>query len=142
MHTFYNSQAEIEAVVRGFESCSTGKGGFRHTDHLTVAVWYLSVTNAEQATDRIRAGLLRFLDHHRVGRGKYNETLTLFWIQLVRQTLGEIAPGASLLEKCNHVLESLQDPEITFEYYSKELLWSDEARQSWVAPDLKAWKNF
>lgn len=141
MDSFYANEAEIEAVVRGFESRITDKGGFRHRDHLTVAVWYLSAKNPEQATDRMRAGLLRFLDHHGVGREKYNETPTVFWMDLVRQILSEIEPGAALAEKCNHVLESLQDPALTFEYYSKELLWSDDARQGWVAPDLKTWNK-
>ncbi len=142
MHSFYTSEVEIETVVQGFESCKTGKSEFKHRDHLTVAVWYLSATNTERATGSMRAGLLRFLDHHGVGREKYNETLTVFWMDLVSQTLREIEPGSSLVEKCNHVLESLQDPALTFEYYSKELLWSDDARKGWVEPDLKAWKQF
>jgi hypothetical protein len=142
METFYNNQAEIEAVVYGFESCKTGKGGFKHRDHLTVAVWYLSVTSLEQAIDRMRAGLLRFLDDHGVGRNKYNETLTVFWIELVCRTLKEIEPQISLVEKCNRVIEALQNPRLAFEYYSEELVWSEDARQRWVEPDLQAWKKF
>jgi len=66
MNTLYNNEAEIEVVVRGFESCKTGKGEFKHRDHLTVALWYLSVTSLEETIDRMRTGLLRFLDHHGV----------------------------------------------------------------------------
>ena len=141
MNTFYNNEAEIEVVVRRFESCKTGKGEFKHRDHLTVALWYLSVTSLEEAIDRMRAGLLRFLDHHGVDRKKYNETLTVFWIEMVWRTLNEIEPQTSLVEKCNRVIETLQNPDLAFEYYSAELMWSNEARTSWVAPDLKSWKK-
>ena len=142
MHTLYNNKAEIEAVVHGFESCKTGKGEFKHRDHLTVVVWYLSVTSREEAIDRMRSGLLRFLDHHGVDRKKYNETLTVFWIELVCRTLNEIKPQTPLVQKCNLVIVALQNPGLAFEYYSEELVLSDEARTSWVAPDLKAWKKF
>jgi hypothetical protein len=141
MNTLYNNEAEIEVVVRGFESCKTGKGEFTHRDHLTVALWYLSVTNLEEAIDRMRAGLLRFLDHHGVDRKKYNETLTVFWIEMVWRTLNEIEPDVPLVEKCNTVIKALQNPGLAFEYYSEELMWSDEARKSLVAPDLKGWKS-
>jgi N-formylglutamate deformylase len=142
MNTFYNNEAEIQVVVRGFESCETGKDEFKHRDHLTVALWYLSVTSLEEAIDRMRAGLLRFLDHHGVHRKKYNETLTKFWIEMVWRTLNEIEPQVPLVEKCNRVIEALQDPGLAFEYYSEELVWSDDARQRWVEPDLKPWRKF
>ena len=142
MNTLYNNKAEIEVVVRGFESCKTGKGEFTHRDHLTVALWYLSVTNLEEAIDRMRAGLLRFLDHHGVDRKKYNETLTVFWIEMVWRTLNEIEPDVPLVEKCNTVIEALQNPGLAFEYYSEELVWSDDARERWVEPDLKPWRKF
>jgi len=31
----------------------------------------------------------------------------------------------------------LGDLRLVFEYYSEELLWADETRNGWVAPDLK-----
>jgi hypothetical protein len=142
METFYNNEAEIKAVVHGFESCRSGKGEFKHRDHLTVALWYLSVTSLEEAIDRMRAGLLRFLDHNGVDRKRYNETLTVFWIEMVWRTLNEIEPQTSLVEKCNRVIEALQNPGLAFEYYSEELVGSDDARQRWVEPDLKPWRKF
>ena len=140
MKRFYATEAEIEAVVRGFESCETDKTNFKHRDHLTVAVYYLQGADIQQATERMRSALFAFLDHHGVDRKKYNETITVFWMALVSQVLSEGPPGLSLLENCNLVIESLQNAGgLQADYYSTTLLESDEARTAFVKPDLKAW---
>lgn len=136
MVNHYKTEAEIEAVVRGFESCSTAKSEFTHVSHLTVAVWYLRRSSVEPATEQMRASLFRFIDHHGI-EGKYHETLTMFWMIVVRKELDGLDPKLSLLEAANAVVETLSDSRLVFEYYSEELLWSDEARRVWVEPDLK-----
>jgi len=105
----YHSEDEIENVVRGFETCTTDKTAFKHREHLTVAVWYMQTLGREAALDRMRAGLLRFLDHHGVDPKKYSEPVTIFWIDRVAQQLDELGPQVSLLEKCNRVIESAAD---------------------------------
>jgi hypothetical protein len=135
MTNYYKSQSEIEAVVRGFETCSLGKDEFPHQAHLTVAVWYLTNSSLEQATDRMRAGLYRFLKHHGVGRQKYNETLTVFWMRAISAILKQLSSELSLLEVTNSAIECLTDSELAFECYSREVLMSNEAKQAWVEPD-------
>jgi len=134
---YYKKVREIEAVVNGFESCATAKDDFTHRSHLTVAAYYLHRSNEMDATKRMRAGLLRFLDHHGVGRAKFHETLTIFWMRTVWGFLERLDHGLPLLEATNAVIESLGDSRLVFEYYSEELLWADETRNVWVAPDLK-----
>ena len=104
MKRFQNEQ-EIEAVVTGFESCTTGVDDFSHLDHLTVAVWYLRDSTPEEAFRQMCLGLLRFLDHHGVGRAKYDEALTMKWIRLIHDTMEEMNPDLSLLEITNVVVE-------------------------------------
>lgn len=134
-HT-YRSEAEIEQVARGFESCITGKDNFSHQDHLAVAVWYLR-QDERQALNLMRASLHRFLDHYEC-RANYHETLTRFWILLVQRTLAAVAPNLPILEATNAVVNQLKDSRIVFEYYSKELVESPAARERWVEPDLQS----
>jgi len=134
---YYKSEEKIRAVVKGFESCATPKQDFKHRDHLTVAVWYLSHSTSEKAIQRMRSGLFRFLDHHGVGRAKYHETLTMFWIKLVQNGLEQMDQQASLVEMANAILERFTDPRVVFSYYSETRLQSAKAKQAWLEPDLK-----
>ncbi len=137
MAGYYTNVREIEAVVDGFESCTTAKDDFTHRSHLTVAAYYLHCFNQPDATQRMRSGLLRFLDHHGVGRAKFHETLTVFWIRALSALLERLDQKLPLLEMTNAVIKSLGDSRLVFEYYSEELLRTDETRNGWVAPDLK-----
>ena len=137
----YTHQDEIIANVEGFESCRTGKDGFKHKDHLVVAAFYLQQLSLVDAIRRMRTNLLQFLDHHQVDRQKYNETITVFWFELVADLLNKLPPDSTLVEKCNAVMESLDNSALAFEYYSREKLFSDEARTNFIAPDLKDWKS-
>jgi hypothetical protein len=103
----FSSENEIEDVVRGFETCVTDKSAFKHPEHLTVGVWYLQTLDTTAAVERMRTGLLRFVDHHGVPREKYNEAVTAYWIELIKKTLTELEPGASLVNQCNYVINSL-----------------------------------
>ena len=102
----FQSQDEIENVVRGFETCQTDADDFRHPQHLAVAVWYVHTMDRDSALDRMRCGLLRFLDHHGVDKGKYSEAVTVFWIDKIVAKLSELGPEVSLVEKCNTVLDT------------------------------------
>jgi len=133
----YTTTAEIISIVEGFESCRTDKDAFKHQHHLVVAVVYLQELSPSDAARRMRANLLHFLDHHQVDRGKYNETITVFWFELVTGVLKKLHNDATLVEKCNKVVESFNNTGVVFEYYSRERLFSDEARKSFVRPDLK-----
>jgi hypothetical protein len=100
----YQSEAEIQNVVRGFEACETGADDFKHSHHLVVAVSYLHAMDREAALERMRAGLLRFLEHHVGDTGKYSEAITVFWIDKIDATMNELGPDVSLVEKCNAIL--------------------------------------
>ena len=102
----YQSEAEIEEVVRGFETCETGGDDFKHRDHLVVAIWYLQTMDRQAALDRMRSGLLRFLNHHGGDTSKYSEAITSFWIERVAEKLSELGAEISLVEKCNRIVSS------------------------------------
>ncbi|HVI70479.1 MAG TPA: hypothetical protein VM656_03210, partial [Pyrinomonadaceae bacterium] len=102
----YHTDAEIENIVRSFETCETDKDAFKHRDHLLVAIWYVETLGREAALERMRSSLMRFLDHHGVDIKKYSERVTVFWIDKVAEKLKELGPEVSLVEKCNTIVRS------------------------------------
>ena len=149
MAVHYQNIDEIEAVVRGFECCSTGRDDFTHAGHLTVAAWYLHNYTFEEAAARMRAGLFRFLDHHGVGQEKYNETITFFWLKVVNafataqsgsrrgSTKEQELTAAQFVSLANELIQTFGDANLVFDYYSEGLIRSHEAKSAWLVPDLK-----
>lgn len=105
----YQSEEEIVAVVSGCENCTTGKEGFTHLSHLTVAAYYLCNSNPAETFEKMRVGLLRFLDHHGVDRAKYEDDVTWAWIRQIQSVIEQMDDDASLVAITNAVLERLGD---------------------------------
>jgi hypothetical protein len=129
----YADDAQIETLVRGFESCAVE--GFSHGAHLAVALWYLARLPEAEAYGWIRASLRRFAAHRNVNL--YNETLTVFWLKVVSSFIAHEGEGRQLYETANRLVAARADSRLAFEYFSESLLRSDEAKSSWVEPDLK-----
>ena len=136
---YYRNTGEIEALVSSFENCTIAAAEFTHGAHLVLALSYLHLSGltVSEATNRMREGLHRFIDHHSVDRQKYNETITIFWIKLIRNFLNMTDAARSVAEVANEMLETYGDSKLIFTYYSKDHLLSEEAREGWIEPDLK-----
>jgi hypothetical protein len=135
----YKSDAEVEALVRRFEDCTLPDTEFGHAAHLVVALFYLhsSRLTVPQAAERMRGALHRFLDHYGEDRGKYNETITIFWVKLVLSFLNRTLVARTSAEMANEMTAAFGSSRLIYDYYSKELLMSDRARVAWAEPDLK-----
>jgi len=127
------TDSEVLTLVDRFERCLLAKEEFHHRDHLTVAVVYLYASNLETAIDRMRSSLKRFAAHHSVPK-LYHETLTRFWLLQVDQRLDR---SECLQQSVHAIQQKLNDKTLAFEYYSRERIDSNSARETWLEPDLK-----
>lgn len=109
MADHYHTDEEIEAVVAGFENCTTAKEKFTHLSHLTVAAYYLRTSTPHETFEKMRFGFLRFLDHHGVGPAKYSDRVTWAWIEKIQNVIEQMQPGLSLLAVINAALDCLRD---------------------------------
>ncbi|HEY0003407.1 MAG TPA: hypothetical protein VGB17_01260 [Pyrinomonadaceae bacterium] len=132
---YFNSPDEVEAIVRSFETCEVNPDDFKHPSHLAVALWYLSKYNYEEAAERMRAGLCKLLGHYQLEG--YNETITLFWLRATRQFLDQSDRRRPISELASELVQTHGSSRLIYDYYSKELISSAEAKTSWVEPDLK-----
>jgi hypothetical protein len=101
---------------------------------LHVAWVYLEESSSvQQAANKMRDTLRRFAEA--AGKPeKYHETITLFWVHLLSRAHG--TKHGKRLEEIVHANPQLLEKNFPLAYYSAELLFSDEARTSWVEPNL------
>jgi len=122
-------------LTRALERGEIANEDFHHVSHLHVAWVYLAESSSVwQAGNKMRDTLRRFAAA--AGKPqKYHETITLFWVHLLSRA--HAANGGERLEEIVRANPQLLEKNFPLAYYSVERLFSDEARTSWVEPDLK-----
>ncbi len=135
----FKDEEEIAEVVLGFEDATISRDAWKHAEHLTVALHYLNVHDIETATEKMRSGIFKLLAAFEVdltNEMPYHETLTVFWMRTVAD-FNASKNGAGLLEKANELVANY-DKDYPMRFYSREFLFSDEARAEFVDGDLQA----
>ncbi|MGG6263969.1 hypothetical protein ACQ4M3_10595 [Leptolyngbya sp. AN03gr2] len=136
----YAAENEILKLVQAFENCTLARSHWTHSAHLTVALWYL-IDQPLTAPDQIRFGIQRYNQAHVVESTPttgYHETITRFWIHLIQNYLDSVNVHDSLLSLTNQLMNDYSNPIVLFEYYSRDLIFSPEARSRWIEPNLKS----
>ena len=133
----YHTENEISELVTAFETGTISREEWKHTEHLIVALHYLSENNFEGAYRKMRNGIFNLLKAFEVDLTKempYHETLTMFWLKTVDE-FRKTKSDCSLLEITNELTETF-DKDYPLKFYSRELLFSDGARAKFVEADL------
>lgn len=135
----YSTEEEIADLVRSFEEATVSRDDWKHAEHLVVALYYLSHHDREIAYAKMRSGI-----HNLLVKGfgldltdemPYHETITVFWMRTVASFLAG-SNGSSLPDKVAEMVGRF-DKDYPLRFYSRELLFSDEARSSFVEPDIQ-----
>lgn len=134
----YTDEKDIIDLVRRFENASIARDVWKHAEHLVVALYYVDRYGLEAGTDKMRGGLFNLLIK---GFGvdltkemPYHETLTVFWMRTVAD-FNASKNGSSLLDKTIELVETY-DKDYPNRFYSRGLLFSDEARAKFVESDI------
>jgi hypothetical protein len=137
----YRTSEEVLRLVCEFEACTLPRAEWTHHAHLVVALWYLVRHEEAAATRLIRDGIRRYNKASGVEQtktGGYHETITLFYISVIRKFLSAANPDCTLVMLANSLINVCGDKNLPLEYYSRERLMSWEARTKWLEPDVKA----
>lgn len=132
----YKSENEILEIVGAFENKTILREDWRHAEHLTVATFYAFQYEFETALEKMRGGIFNLLKAFEVDLSKempYHETLTVFWMRTIFNAKEN---QTSLVEFTNKILEIGGDKDLSLKYYSREVLFSEEARKKFVEGDL------
>ena len=134
----YKTEKDILNLIESFENATLSESDWRHAEHLIVALYYLKQSSLETATNKMRDGIFNLLKSFGVDLTKmmpYHETLTIFWMRTVND-FRRSENSNSVVEIGNELIKTF-DKDFPFKFYSRELLFSNEARARFVEPDLK-----
>jgi hypothetical protein len=134
MNKPFKDDKEVKELVRAFEGCTIHPAEFKHYQHLAIALWYVANFSYDEATVKVRTGIQKLAAAY--GKSGYHETITLFWLAIVREFCAR-SHSHSIADLANNLAFECADKNLIRNHYSEELLTSDRAKHGWVAPDLK-----
>jgi hypothetical protein len=121
-----------EEFIQAFEDCTIPPEDFNHQSHIRMAWIYLRTKS--DAAEHVISGIQKYATACGLSN-LYHDTITRFWIAAVEKAI-EADPQTktfpAFLERNIH----LSDSHFIDQFYTRELLFSDAARASWVEPDL------
>lgn len=119
------------------ETCRFQVSDFNHRSHIRLAYVYLVENNTNIAVRSMRNSLFGLLKHAKIDTSqKYHETLTKAWVLAVHHFMNQTDSS----ESADHFIERntlMLDSNIMMTHYSEKVLFSEQARQAFIQPDLE-----
>ena len=136
----FSNDAEIARAGRKFLDLSLPKAEWTHAAHFAVTLWLMRHHPGRDLKTEM-PGLIRAFNlatgTPNTDTGGYHETITQASLAAARQMV-EASPSRPLHEILEGLLNSpLGDSKWLLEYWSRDRLFSVEARRQWLPPDLK-----
>ena len=138
----YSSNAEIEHLGEGLPACTLTRSEWTHEAHLA-ATAYLLLRRADVDIDAELPGIIRRFNESVGGVNNdtegYHETITRCFLHGVRVFLKEADLSVPLYALVNELLLSpMGRRDWPLRFYSRERLFSVEARCTYIEADLAA----
>jgi hypothetical protein len=130
-----------DQLASGFIDRSLPKSEWTHQAHLRVGLWHAMRYSPAETLDLLRSRISAFNEAKGVentASAGYHETITRFYVHVIGLYLASVDAGRPIEVLERELIGRYGDKELPLRYYSKERLFSTEARLGWVAPDLLA----
>lgn len=137
-----SSQPEFNYIISGFTDKTLPAGDWTHEAHMITGLWYASKLGYDKSLEFMRENIIKYVE----ARGKentdssgYHESITVFWMWLLNSFWERYkASNTTFEDVCNQLLTSkYTDQGIMLQFYSREVLFSKEARLAFIEPDLQ-----
>lgn len=126
-----------DEFVQALEACTLPASAFTHAGHVRAAWWYLRTYPLGEAIDRFRSALRGYATSLGAA-GKYHDTVTVTWLLLIEERLGDGARELDWPVFAGRYPELFQREALLARYYDGETLASDRARRGFVMPTRSA----
>ncbi|HEY4275295.1 MAG TPA: hypothetical protein VGM68_07415 [Rhizomicrobium sp.] len=136
----FSNDSDIARAGRKFLDLTLPKPEWTHAAHFAVTLWLMR-HRPDLRLAQDMPGLIRAFNEAtgtpNTDTGGYHETITQISLGAARAQLGA-SPDKPLHAILDGMLASpLGDSKWLLEYWTRERLFSPEARRRWLAPDLK-----
>jgi hypothetical protein len=122
--------------LKAFRDGSIAPNDFSHIEHIRLGYIHMSSGAHNNPITAFKQDLLEFID--RAGaEGKYHETITVAYLIIIGCRLRPSQPGQDW-NSFRIANPDLFSSDSLSEYYSRNRLFSDLARKSFVTPDIKS----
>ena len=136
--------SEIRHIGEGLIACTLPREDWTHEAHLAACLWIIR----DRPDIKPERDLPRFIPRYNVSVGGvnsdtegYHETITQIYIAAIRDHLSEIDPISALTDAVNALLVSDRGRrDWPLRFYSRERLFSVEARRGFVSPDISEFR--
>jgi hypothetical protein len=139
------NEVELDEFLTEFEAGSLPKCEWTHAAHLGVATCYLLSHSGDEALNQLRRRIRFLNDCQGTLNSKdsgYHETLTRFWLLVLRSFLNTLPRGISRVCAVEQVILAFAERKNLYEsYYTFDVIKSQAARQSWIPPDSEPGTN-
>ena len=136
----FSSDDEVRRIGEGLLATSLPRADWTHEAHLAACLWLL-VERPDVLPERDLPQIIRTYNVRSGGENTdsagYHETLTQLYITGVRMVLAQVGGSGALVDRVNALLASPMAPrDWPLRFWSRERLFSVDARRGWVEPDL------
>lgn len=134
------SQREVETFIVEFEAERLPKERWTHEAHLVAGFWYTWHLGEEAALETMRTRIRRHNESvgtSNTDTGGYHETITRLYIGAIGEHISDHRHESFEIALMSLLASPLRDSGWPLLHYSRERLFSVEARRRWIEPDKK-----
>ncbi len=136
----FTTDAEIDRIASGILDRSLPKAEWTHAAHFALALWLL---RHRENVPLIMPGIIRAYNEatgvQNTDTSGYHETITQASVRAAEAFGAGFAPDHPLCDLTNQLMASeLGRSDWLLAYWSKDRLFTPQARREWIEPDLKA----
>jgi len=131
---------ETERIAREFIARTLPKTELTHHAHLRVGLWHALHYPDEVALDLLRERIRSYNESTggvNTSSAGYHETITRCYVVVIRAFLNSVDPQRPVDVLAEELISRCGDKDLPLRHYTRERLFSAEARMNWSAPDLE-----
>jgi hypothetical protein len=128
----------LRGLAQAVEAGTLPAAEFTHQAHIEYAAWTILTLGPDAALPRIRQSIQRLNEAHgksNTSTAGYHETITRFYVDRITRELCATTVASCIVESIAQAVDALEDRSLPLRHWSRDRLFSPEARGWWLEPD-------